>query len=349
MSHQGELSPHEAGDAEEFAELLNRLKTRSGLSYRQMEERASERGEVLPRSTMADTLRHNVLPRAEMLVAFLVVCGEEHNAEAWLRARDRIATAATQGAESGQRPAWERLPDARLPPDAASPAAAPPGALDDVLASRAPGGAWSRWSRRLPLRSGSRKRLLVAALALAPLALGGYLMLTLTGSGGKGKSGNSPADGTYDVRSVASSLCLSERDGEENGYVYQSGCAHGVPAYALEERGPAVYRIETLHPLYGHGCLGVDHGSTKPGARMVDDYCGNRSSASESFHLERVGAGGYRLRLVHTNACVSVAGGAKQQWTPLLQLPCTPGDTSQIFFLDPIPRPSGIPTTTSNH
>ncbi|MFI1252763.1 DUF2690 domain-containing protein [Streptomyces netropsis] len=98
MGSPGESAPHEARDAAEFVALLRQLKARSGLTFRQLEERAAARGDVLARSTLADALRHDALPRAETLTAFLRACGEEGNVGAWLEARERLCAADAPGA-----------------------------------------------------------------------------------------------------------------------------------------------------------------------------------------------------------------------------------------------------------
>ncbi|GAA2796331.1 helix-turn-helix transcriptional regulator [Saccharopolyspora taberi] len=97
MEKQRELSPQQARDAVEFTALLRRLKQRSGLTYRQLEGRAAERGEVLARSTLADVLEGKRLPRPELLAAFVRACGDD-DVETWLRARERIAAAVEEPA-----------------------------------------------------------------------------------------------------------------------------------------------------------------------------------------------------------------------------------------------------------
>ncbi|TPQ17772.1 RICIN domain-containing protein [Streptomyces sporangiiformans] len=153
----------------------------------------------------------------------------------------------------------------------------------------------------------------------------------------------------YRIRSLVSSLCLSERDGDEAGYVYQADCGSS-PTYALEEQREGVYRIRSLHPVFGYGCLSVDNGSTKKGARMMDDYCGHRGN-SERFRLKPAGADDCRLLQLHTNVCVSVPGGSKDKWAPVLQLPCGSGDAGQVFRLKRCPRRARYPPlpATSNN
>ncbi|SDN36279.1 RICIN domain-containing protein [Allokutzneria albata] len=95
--------PSTATTPAEYVALLRRLKDGSGLTYRQLERRAEERGEVLPKSTVASMLARDTLPRVELVSALLKVCGETDDA-AWLRAYERV---------SGARPVVEDKPRRR--------------------------------------------------------------------------------------------------------------------------------------------------------------------------------------------------------------------------------------------
>ncbi|MCT9139599.1 RICIN domain-containing protein [Streptomyces violarus] len=96
--------PHEARSAAEFVACLRWLKEQSGLTYRQLEANAERRGDVLARSTAADALRRDSLPRAEVVVAFVRACGGNEDAAVWLEARDRLATAEPSEADGGAAP-----------------------------------------------------------------------------------------------------------------------------------------------------------------------------------------------------------------------------------------------------
>ncbi|OAR26819.1 hypothetical protein A8W25_00480 [Streptomyces sp. ERV7] len=160
----------------------------------------------------------------------------------------------------------------------------------------------------------------------------------------------SPTPGVYRIRSAVSSLCLSEREGESGGNVYQSECATGIPVYALEQAEGGSYRIRSLHPVFGYGCLGVANGSTRGGAQLMDDYCGHRGTA-ERFRLRLASTAprqGYRIIPVHTGACVSVPGRSTREWIPILQLPCTDSDPGQSFSFDPALSPTAMPTISSH-
>ena len=61
MENQDEPVLSEVRDPAGFIESMRRLKQQSGLTYRELEERASQVGDVLPRSTLADVLRRTSL------------------------------------------------------------------------------------------------------------------------------------------------------------------------------------------------------------------------------------------------------------------------------------------------
>jgi hypothetical protein len=75
----------------EFIASLRDLKQRSGLTYRQLEKRATEHGKVLARSTLADVLAGKRLPAPDVLDAFVHACGEGDQADSWQQARASIA------------------------------------------------------------------------------------------------------------------------------------------------------------------------------------------------------------------------------------------------------------------
>ena len=83
-------SPAAADDETAFVDALRRLRTWSGLSFRQLERAATGNGDVLPYSTAATVLGKNRLPRAEVVAAFVRACGVD-DVGPWLVARARIA------------------------------------------------------------------------------------------------------------------------------------------------------------------------------------------------------------------------------------------------------------------
>ncbi|MCE6994725.1 hypothetical protein LZG04_07870 [Saccharothrix sp. S26] len=79
------------------------------MTLRGLEEAAAGRGEVLARSTVADMLRKDALPRPDLLTAYVRACGVDEP-EPWSRARQRLAAGvvAPVAATSPVRPPWRR-------------------------------------------------------------------------------------------------------------------------------------------------------------------------------------------------------------------------------------------------
>lgn len=84
--------PTRAGSPAEFVDTMRCLKNVSGLSYRQLERRASANGEVLPRTTLMTALGRQSLPREELVAVFVRACGSPPaELDRWLLARRRLA------------------------------------------------------------------------------------------------------------------------------------------------------------------------------------------------------------------------------------------------------------------
>ncbi|CAM5654073.1 MULTISPECIES: helix-turn-helix domain-containing protein [Streptomyces] len=94
MANVGELQPQGARDVGEFASALRQLKERSGLTYRQLEERAAEHGGVLARSTLADVLGGKTTPRPELVAEFVRACGDAERVQEWLEALEKTVSGA---------------------------------------------------------------------------------------------------------------------------------------------------------------------------------------------------------------------------------------------------------------
>ncbi|MFE6715612.1 helix-turn-helix domain-containing protein [Streptomyces sp. NPDC057695] len=91
--------PREARTPAEFLAALQALKERSGLTYRELSSRAEARGDVLPRSTVANMLTRATLPRDELLTAFVRACGATPDElTEWRRARTELAGRGTDDA-----------------------------------------------------------------------------------------------------------------------------------------------------------------------------------------------------------------------------------------------------------
>ncbi|MER5934977.1 XRE family transcriptional regulator [Streptomyces sp. NPDC002054] len=367
--------PDQATQTAELVAFMRQLRDVSGLTYRDLERRAADLGEMLPRSTLATVLRHDLLPRPEVLRAFLVACGYDGPVDAWLAARDRIAS----GAHERQGPGTL---DGAAGPGAGIQAG---GSSEAVEADGGPGvqelagaaGAFrtveTTGPAMAPADGGTTGGILrlrrrpwslgAAVLAVCAVAIGGYAFQSGSGDDGPSRPGAADSSaarlatkpglvqpGTYRIRVTGSDLCLSESVTQDSGgRVGQFDCSNSVPIYLLEPFGSDQYMIRSLHPVMGHGCLGVDSGLRSNGARLMNDYCGRRGTA-ERFRIRpaRSGDQTYRITPVHTGACVTIPGGIGTPGAPVVQLPCSTAETGQVFTFDSVPAPTGIPDITTN-
>ncbi|MFI8368344.1 RICIN domain-containing protein [Streptomyces sp. NPDC085466] len=299
VEHLGESSPYEARDAAGFVESLRRLKERSRLTYRELEEKAARNGDVLARSTLADTLRRTSLPRPDVLAAFVRACGEGERVADRLNARERIADGVV----------------AATPSVAAAAATEPSGASG--LNPESPGGGEEAHGSR-PRRATGRTALLVAALVVP---LSAWAAWALLGDGdaeqrppaaGAG-AGLSPADGWVTIRPARTpDLCLTDgrvRDGTyPSAVAVQLPCGLAtVPRTFLEPAGERLYRIQWHHPQEGKGCLTVMGAGPAKGLLEPRQDCGRATL----FRLESTGgdgAAGFRLRPADGGRCIGIVG-----------------------------------------
>lgn len=312
-------------DAVEFVALMRRLKQESQLTYRQLEERAAARGEILARSTLADVLGGKRLPRPELLTAFVHACGRGSEATAWLDALDVIARG--EALEHGL--------------DKADPAPTEP-------AEAAP---------TEPVRHGqpSDKRfkghllpLTMAAAFGAVTASVAWMLIPFGRPAGDVQHTESTTSGIWStlprgwvrLRPVtALHLCLT--DGRVQNYRYvplvavQRPCDEVAPQTTLlEPTGEGNYRIQWHHPDYGRGCLKAL--SEGPGAGLLEprDDCEQGSS----FEIEPsglYGSGQYVLR-VKGQGCVGIVGSSTAEGTEAEMEPCV-GKGGQVFVIDLLP------------
>jgi hypothetical protein len=98
MGGDGKPHPGTAQNTAEFVATMRGLKDWSGMTYRQLEKRAAERGEVLPRSTLADVLRGNTSPRPDLLAAFARACGDGERVALWLEVWEDVRGKGVSGA-----------------------------------------------------------------------------------------------------------------------------------------------------------------------------------------------------------------------------------------------------------
>ncbi|GGN63821.1 hypothetical protein GCM10011579_032560 [Streptomyces albiflavescens] len=307
MGNTGELSPYEAQDAAGFVASMQRLKVRSGLTYRELEERAALSGDVLARSTLADVLQRSSLPRPEVVAAFVRACGQGHRVGDWLDARTRIAsriaagTVTSSGSEDG----------AESPPDAA-----------EAVGVR---------SRPTAFRTTG----FVAAVMVPLFALIAWgLLLDNPDTPGKRVV---PATGWVTIRpSRTPDLCLT--DGRDRAGAYanavavQLPCVQAtVPRTYLEPAGEDLYRIQWHHPQEGKGCLTVM--STGPVKGMLEPR--NDCVHATLFHLVTAGtrnAGEYLIRPGNSSRCIGIVDEDTAEGAEAVEERCT-GGAGQRFLV----------------
>ncbi|MYS88581.1 MULTISPECIES: RICIN domain-containing protein [Streptomyces] len=280
--------PQEARSASEFVACMRRLKEQAGLTYRQLEANAERRGDVLARSTVADALRRDSLPRAEVVAAFVRACGRDEDAATWLEARHRLTAVEPLHAEDGSahadegrsptggRPTPDGTPEDPARSTAVSPAPAPVLASTRALASASTPAPIAGRVRNL------RALLAAAGAALLFAAVGAWALLpgeagdrdaAARGAGvapGLASSSASalttgddgPPPGRSRIRpALAPTLCVTEGHDRKGRYrsqvAVQRPCADATPPdLSLVSVGnTGSYYIQWRHPVYGDGCL----------------------------------------------------------------------------------------------
>ncbi|MFF1420238.1 RICIN domain-containing protein [Streptomyces sp. NPDC058280] len=135
--------PEAARTPAEFVHTMRQLRSWADLSYRQLERRADDAGDALPRATISSVLARGDLPREELLGAFVRACGgNAATVEAWLEVRRRLAMNAQPAPGGNGEPppasaeAITAISDRTSPPEEPSPA--PPSATVDETATEPP-------------------------------------------------------------------------------------------------------------------------------------------------------------------------------------------------------------------
>jgi hypothetical protein len=78
----------------EFMGALRNLRAWANLTYRELESRATQAGDRLPRGTIASAMSRGVMPREQTIAAFVRACGGDRSAvDVWVATRKRIAAA----------------------------------------------------------------------------------------------------------------------------------------------------------------------------------------------------------------------------------------------------------------
>jgi hypothetical protein len=342
MAILGGSDPAEARTPAEYVGLLRRLKEDSGLTFRQLEERAAEHGDVLARSTLADVLRRDGLPRAEVVAALVRACGAEEEVPRWLAARERLA--------EGERLAVaERAVSEAAVPEAAVPEAAVPES-DRVPAAAPAVGSRTRTASLAALASlGTVVLLVIAAVVLLPDDEGGAGDAEGSMNPAATPVPRGPDPGWSRIRPLrAPELCLTEGearvDGETKVVAVQRPCAEAVPPRtSLQRADDGLYFIKWWHPDEGTGCLTVlDEG---PFRGMLEPWPWKNCRAgnvAQRFRIERAEGGRDHWRLRPEPAgerCVGVrdgAGGADAPGAVAVAQRCTGQDgDGQVFLIGP--------------
>ncbi|WP_410821377.1 helix-turn-helix domain-containing protein [Micromonospora sp. 050-3] len=351
----GELRPDDASDPAEFVEMLRQLKDRSGLTYRQLEQRAASAGDVLARSTAADIMRRSTLPRPEVVAAFVRACGAGDQVETWLRARHHLAVNAYA----------PRSPASDQPTDGSTADRSPADAAPAVV--QRPVRTW--WfARRTPLT--------ILAVVVLLAVVGVVVWIQRPDDTQQTGQRGGPTPGVSDVPSADSAspdgeaspeadasptiapdarlsrihpvrspqLCLSEgrdRTGQYKSEVLvQRPCVDATPPDTyLEPAADGLYFIKWNHPVHGPGCLTVR--AEDPGRNMLEPWqeCSD-TNLSQQFRFEPTASApiSYRIRPSDTNLCVGLREDDTEVSAEALVEPCTNG-ADQVFLVDP--RPEG--------
>ncbi|KPI20605.1 hypothetical protein OV450_0071 [Actinobacteria bacterium OV450] len=328
-----DLQPAAIRTVAEFTAALRGLKARSGLTLRQLESRAAARGDVLPRSTVADLLRKRTLPRRETVAAFVRACGEEDRSAEWMEAWALLASA------GAHRDAHQEAHQ-EVHPDAAA----------GVAQKRSPS-----------TGSGPRRRLAFAAAGLtltAAVAAGVLLIGHLASSGSHATgtvTGRPPAllpvvsAGSWvRIRPARSpDLCLTagkERSGRYRSEVaVQRPCAEPGPRSFIQPRDDDLAYVKWEHPSSkAMGCLTIlDSGPAKGLVEPQENCLADKDA--QLFRVERFGstaAERYRLRRAHTALCLGIPDGETTAGVEAVQQPC--GEQSgQSFLIDLLPQTAG--------
>ncbi|MFJ7265932.1 helix-turn-helix domain-containing protein [Streptomyces sp. NPDC099050] len=330
MDPADDLEPRRADSAAAFIALLRELKSRSGLTYRQLERRAADQGGVLARSTLADVLAGKKLPRPELLSDFVRACGDGARADEWLRSWSRIAA---------QPPTVPTVPAV---PAALTGQTAPPSAESPALPGR-------------------RRRVLMVLAVVGVLAaaavVAGITGWPRAGSGASAKSAlretpaaQLPVGSALWIRpALAPGLCLTDgvvRDRRYDSLVaVQRPCEETAPhRTTLLNAGVGTYRIQWYRPEMGPACLRLR--GQGAGAELLEPWA--RCDLASHFRFEparAANASGYRIR-VNDQGCVGIKGGGAEPGTEAVVEPCAQ-DARQIFTVTPEPVASPAPAETS--
>ncbi|MGP4087960.1 helix-turn-helix domain-containing protein [Streptomyces sp. KR55] len=318
MGNQGESSLNEAQDAVGFIKSMRQLKERSGLTYRELEERAARNGDVLARSTLSDVLRRTNLPRPEMLAAFVRACGEGQRVDLWLDARDQIAARTPDVPATASGSSASDQTDENQPPHLEH----RPQPQDAEVAGIQP--------RRFKGRTVALASTLIVPL-LAVVAWG-----LIPDDSDTANTQGSPTGGWVTIHPARTpDLCLTDgrdRDGAyDHAVAVQLPCAQiTVPRTYLEPAGESLYRIQWHHPQEGKGCLTVMSTGEVKGMLEPRNDCAHATL----FRLEPVSTdetGGFRIRPANSSRCLGLVDDDTVEGAEAIEEPCTGADDQRFL------------------
>ncbi|MEU6676322.1 XRE family transcriptional regulator [Streptomyces sp. NPDC046925] len=307
----------------EFTAALRTLRLWSGLTYRQLESKATANADTLPASTIATTLGRVTLPREPFVEAFTRACGlGDEDVRQWLDARRRIATAAETASTGDEADAEPAAP----PPPAAAPARTPWRRRAACLLGAVAIGV----AGTLGVSSLDHDSSTPAALPATPVT--GLRMLAV-GSWARIHPARTPK------------MCLTEgkdRTGRyETAVAAQHPCTKAVlPQVFLEPLGSNLVQIQWHHPKYGIGCLTVLRKG--PGRNLLEprDDCAD-DNRTQQFRIERFGppdTAHFRIRSAITSRCLSLRDQDTEDGAEIVQGRCS-GAADQDFLIELTPPP----------
>lgn len=320
----GAPQPAQARTPAEFTSALRALRSWSGLTYRQLEGKATAHTDTLPASTIATTLGRATLPRERFVEAFTRACGlSDEEVRQWLEARRRIAT--TESAPAGDEGGGG---DRQVPPSDES--------LPPLRPSR-----W-RWAAGLAVAAGIGVAGTLGVISLLPPSPPPTALPDMPVSGLRMQSVGSWAR-IHPARTPE--LCLTEGRDRAGHYktaiAAQRPCTESVlPRVYLEPLDQDIVQIQWHHPKYGVGCLTVL--LEGPGQDLLEprDDCADDNEAQQ-FRVEQFGppaAAHFRIRPVITDQCLSLRDQDTKDGTEFVQGRCS-GAADQEFRIELIPPP----------
>ena len=314
--------PAHASTPAEFAAALRTLRLWTGLTYRQLEDKAAAHTDPLPASTVATTLGRTTLPRERFVVAFTRACGlSEEDVRQWLEVRRRIAT--EEPASTGDEVGDDR----------------------DVSTNGV----------SVPAHA-SRWRQAAALLGAASIAVVGTLGVDsfFNGTPAPATPPSLPVTGLRMLAvgswarihpARAPELCLTEGRDRTGRYrtavTAQRLCTKAVlPLVFLEPLGKDTVQIQWHHPKYGIGCLTVL--MKGPGRDLLEprDDCADDNRAQQ-FRIESFGppaTAHFRIRPVATGRCLSLRDQDTKDGSEVVQGRCS-GAADQDFLIELISPP----------